>query len=239
MNALCREYAKGRRDIVFGMAFRCFVVETKMGSITVDKLTAHQMFSECDAKDQAEIKKARELLRDRGYWFSRWWPQLLARGLKKHHSSIRSWGLEYHPGCQSGLLREVMGWGVSNGLVPLDVGVKERYYPATTEAMAMLGMTIPAFRQKRKSRFYVYVITCEGTPIYVGKGSGDRCMKHMERPDFACFNALTINVTYCGSEQEAFDLEAARINLLWDGGTLLNRVRPVSRRPTTLPIQGL
>lgn len=77
-----------------------------------------------------------------------------------------------------------------------------------------------------RSRFYVYVIFASQLPVYVGKGTGSRCMDHMDRSDFRAFKSLRIEVEYCKSEEAALHREADLINALWGGGTLLNKICP-------------
>lgn len=79
--------------------------------------------------------------------------------------------------------------------------------------------------EQKAQRFYVYVIIADGAPIYVGKGTGTRCMAHLERPDMAHVKSLDIKVIYKDSEDEALLCEALLINAI-GSGKLLNKAIP-------------
>lgn len=73
-------------------------------------------------------------------------------------------------------------------------------------------------------RFYVYIISSEGTPIYVGKGTGTRCMNHMHRKEMAHIAELSIRVIYMPDEEAALSAEAQLIDH-YGIDNLLNKVR--------------
>ncbi len=78
-------------------------------------------------------------------------------------------------------------------------------------------------------RFYVYIIFAGDKPLYVGKGTGTRCMQHLERADMAHVQELSIKVRYQESEEEALNLEADLIRAIGIHN-LLNKHVP---RPST------
>lgn len=84
----------------------------------------------------------------------------------------------------------------------------------------------------KNEKYFVYILTdhrlaCYGTPFYVGKGSGDRVQKHFwykRHPNPHLGRKIKaiesegsrvgVTLIHVDSEQEAFDLEAALIELL-------------------------
>ena len=75
---------------------------------------------------------------------------------------------------------------------------------------------------KPERRHYVYVISHDGKPLYVGKGQGTRCMNHMQRDDMRDKHDLTIRVFYMDTENAAFAVEHWLINY-WGLDQLLNK----------------
>lgn len=69
----------------------------------------------------------------------------------------------------------------------------------------------PTAEEMRWRHYYCYEIWHDEQPIYVGKGKGSRCAAHLEKPDYQCFDQLSIKVFRHASEAAACADELRRV----------------------------